>query len=84
MGPDLMFVLRLSDSTLIWVMLQAKYSLGKNGSIPRLLLRKAIRSVTPAMFFLDKARQLAGIPLALLYSLKKYTGWKPLFARQLS
>jgi len=71
MGPDLMFVLRLSDSTLIWVMLQAKYSLGKNGSIPRLLLRKAIRSVTPAMFFLDKARQLADTPLALLCSLKK-------------
>lgn len=54
MGPDLVFVLRLSDGSLIWVALQAKYSLGKNGSLSRPLLRHAFRSVTPASFFLDK------------------------------
>ena len=54
MGPDLMFVLRLSDGSLIWVALQAKYSKGKNGSLSRLFLRHALRSVTPCQFFLDK------------------------------
>lgn len=54
MGPDIIFVLRLSDGTLIWVALQAKYSLGKNGLLSRPYLRRAMRSVTPAYFFLDK------------------------------
>ncbi|KAJ3505936.1 hypothetical protein NLJ89_g7152 [Agrocybe chaxingu] len=54
MGPDLIFVLRLSDGTLIWVVLQAKYSLGKNGKLSRSSLRQAMRSVTPSTFFLDK------------------------------
>lgn len=59
MGPDLIFILRLSDGSLIWVVLQAKYSLGKNGSLSRHFLRQALRSVTPASFFLDKARYVA-------------------------
>ncbi|KAH9475550.1 hypothetical protein JR316_0012665 [Psilocybe cubensis] len=54
MGPDLVFVLRLSDGSLIWVVLQAKYSLGKNGTLSRPNLRKSMRSVTPSYFFLDK------------------------------
>ncbi|CAA7263844.1 unnamed protein product [Cyclocybe aegerita] len=54
MGPDLIFVLRLSDGTMIWVVLQAKYSLGKNGKLSRLSLRQAMRSITPSTFFLDK------------------------------
>jgi len=56
MGPDLIFVLRLSDGSLIWVVLQAKYSLGKNGLLSRPFLRRAMRSVTPSSFFLDKVR----------------------------
>ncbi|KAF8808854.1 hypothetical protein BYT27DRAFT_7285678 [Phlegmacium glaucopus] len=54
MGPDLMFVLRLSDGSLIWVALQAKYSKGIDGSLSRQFLRHALRSVTPRKFFLDK------------------------------
>ena len=54
MGPDLLFILRLSDGSLIWVALQAKYSAGKNGSLSRNFLRHAMRSVTPCHFFLDK------------------------------
>ncbi|KIM37392.1 hypothetical protein M413DRAFT_20297 [Hebeloma cylindrosporum] len=54
MGPDLIFILRLSDGSLIWVVLQAKYSLGKNGLLSRPFLRRAMRSVTPTSFFLDK------------------------------
>ena len=54
MGPDLLFILRLSDGSLIWVALQAKYSAGKNGSLSRKFLRHAMRSVTPCHFFLDK------------------------------
>ena len=58
MGPDLIFVLRLSDGSLIWVVLQAKYSLGKNGLLSRDLLRQAMRSVTPALFFRDKVERI--------------------------
>ncbi|KAF8152550.1 hypothetical protein B0H34DRAFT_663642 [Crassisporium funariophilum] len=54
MGPDLLFVLRLSDGSFIWVALQAKYSLGKNGQLSRPFLRRAMRSVTPSTFFFDK------------------------------
>ncbi|KAG5652567.1 hypothetical protein H0H81_004576 [Sphagnurus paluster] len=54
MGPDLLFVLRLADGTTIWVALQAKYSVGKNGTLSRLFLRRALRSVTPSKFFIDK------------------------------
>ena len=54
MGPDLLFILRLSDGSLIWVALQAKYSTGKNGSLSRNFLRRAMRSVTPCHFYLDK------------------------------
>jgi len=54
MGPDLVFVMRLSDGSMIWVALQAKYSLGVNGTLSRSFLRRAMRSVTPSCFFLDK------------------------------
>ncbi|KAG6827376.1 hypothetical protein H0H92_012050 [Tricholoma furcatifolium] len=54
MGPDLFFVLRLADASLLWVALQAKYSSGKNGSLLRLNLRRAMRSITPSQFFIDK------------------------------
>ena len=59
MGPDLLFILRLSDGSLIWVALQAKYSTGKNGSLSRNFLRHAMRSVTPCHFFLDKVGSFA-------------------------
>ncbi|KAF8970889.1 hypothetical protein BDZ97DRAFT_1694140 [Flammula alnicola] len=54
MGPDLIFVLRLSDRSLVWVALQAKYSLGRNNLLSRPFLRRAMRSVTPSSFFIDK------------------------------
>jgi hypothetical protein len=54
MGPHLIFILRLSDGSLIWVALKAKYSAGKNGSLSRKFLRHAMHSVTPCHFFLDK------------------------------
>ncbi|GLB43053.1 putative expressed protein [Lyophyllum shimeji] len=54
MGPDLLFVLRLADGPTLWVALQAKYSTGKNGTLSRLFLRRAMRSVTPSKFFIDK------------------------------
>ncbi|KAG5650686.1 hypothetical protein H0H81_011379 [Sphagnurus paluster] len=55
MGPDLLFLLRtLDDGRLVWVALQAKYSTGKDGTLSRYFLRKAIRSVTPSKFFVDK------------------------------
>ncbi|KAF8228667.1 hypothetical protein L208DRAFT_1424348 [Tricholoma matsutake] len=54
MGPDLLFVVKLADGSFIWVALQAKYSLGKNGSLSRLFLRHAMRSVTPSKFFVEK------------------------------
>ena len=62
MGPDLLFILRLSDGTLIWVALQAKYSAGKNGSLSRKFLRHAMRSVTPCHFFLDKVSIFIFLP----------------------
>ncbi|KAG6826257.1 hypothetical protein H0H87_007591, partial [Tephrocybe sp. NHM501043] len=54
MGPDLLFILRLADKRMIWVAVQAKYSSGKNGVLSRLFLRRAMRSVTPSKFFIDK------------------------------
>lgn len=54
MGPDLLFVLRLADRSLIWVALQAKYSSGKRNMLARSYLRRAMRSVTPELFFVDK------------------------------
>jgi hypothetical protein len=63
MGPDLIFILRLSDGSLIWVVLQAKFSQGKKGTLSRAYLRRAMRSVTPSLFFFDKARkQLLTMP----------------------
>lgn len=59
MGPDLLFILKLTDGSCIWVALQAKYSLGKNGALSRIFLRRAMRSVTPSQFFVDKVRALA-------------------------
>lgn len=68
MGPDLLFVLRtVEDGQLIWVALQAKYSTGKNGTLSRAFLRRAMRSVTPSMFFVDKVN----------CSLPKYTFTQP-------
>ncbi|PPR06272.1 hypothetical protein CVT24_000891 [Panaeolus cyanescens] len=54
MGPDLIFALKLSDGSLIWVALQAKYSLGKSGLLSRSSLRRAMQSVTPNRFYIDK------------------------------
>jgi hypothetical protein len=64
MGPDLIFVLRLSDGSLIWVVLQAKFSEGtnKNGTVRRSMLRQALRSLTPSLFFLDKASKQQNNP----------------------
>ncbi|KAF5335766.1 hypothetical protein D9611_009667 [Ephemerocybe angulata] len=54
MGPDMMLVLQLSDGSLVWVAVQTKYSQGRNGSITRPLLKQAMRSVTPSLFYVDK------------------------------
>ncbi|KAF9522898.1 hypothetical protein CPB83DRAFT_776352 [Crepidotus variabilis] len=54
MGPDLVFVLRLSGGSLIWVVLQAKYCARKEGKLARESLRQAVKSVTPSCFWLDK------------------------------
>jgi hypothetical protein len=61
MGPDLLFVVRLADGSCIWVALQAKYSLGKSGSLTRSFLRRAIRSVTPSKFFIERVKTLTSI-----------------------
>ena len=58
MGPDIMFVLQLSDQSLIWVALQTKYSKGRKGRLEKGLLRHAIASVTPSNYFLDKVSYL--------------------------
>lgn len=62
MGPDLIFVLRMADGSLIWVVLQAKYSYGKNGSLSRPLLRHALKSVTPSKFYIDKVTNNKNMP----------------------
>ncbi|KAF5349975.1 hypothetical protein D9756_009205 [Leucocoprinus leucothites] len=54
MGPDVIFVLQLSDQSLIWVALQTKWSIGKKGKLAKDLLLHAMKSVTPSKFFLDK------------------------------
>ncbi|KAF6752402.1 hypothetical protein DFP72DRAFT_904796, partial [Ephemerocybe angulata] len=54
MGPDMMLALQLSDGSLVWVAVQTKYSQGRNGSITRPLLKQAMRSVTPSLFYVDK------------------------------
>jgi hypothetical protein len=69
MGPDLLFILRLSDGSLIWVALQAKYSAGKNGSLSRNFLRHAMRSVTPCHFFLDKVIFFFGLSYMITFFL---------------
>ncbi|KAK2467560.1 hypothetical protein APHAL10511_000415 [Amanita phalloides] len=51
MGPDIIFVLRLSNDKLLWVALQAKLCFSR---IDRERVKKAVRSVTPKNFFLDK------------------------------
>lgn len=52
MGPDLIFILQLSDDSLIWVAVQGKHSGKPNDSLGKELLLKAMRSVTPSKFFL--------------------------------
>jgi len=61
MGPDIMFVLQLSDQSLIWVALQTKYSKGRKGKLEKGLLRHAIASVTPSNYFLDKVSYLINL-----------------------
>ncbi|KAF8656140.1 hypothetical protein AX16_002742 [Volvariella volvacea WC 439] len=61
MGPDMLFVLRLQDGSLIWVAVQAKFSNGvdSNGSkqLRKTMLEDAVKKVTPAHFFLDRNGQ---------------------------
>lgn len=56
MGPDVMFILQLSDGSHIWVALQTKWSLGEKGNLKlsKQLLLHAMKSVTPSHYFLDK------------------------------
>lgn len=55
MGPDVIFVLELSNKKLIWVALQVKYSESNgNRSLDKSTLEHAVRSVTPKHFFRDK------------------------------
>jgi hypothetical protein len=56
MGPDAMFVLKLADGKLIWVALQVKRSEGRGGKLERTVMNKAVKTVTPKNFFLDKVR----------------------------
>ena len=72
MGPDLLFVLRLEDDTQLWVALQAKYAKGKGGkgTLPRDSLRKAMKSVTPSKFFLNKVRRSLSLTTPTIL-----TGW---------
>lgn len=74
MGPDLIFVLRLSDGSLIWVVLQAKLSSGKNGVLSRDFLRHSMRSVTPALFFRDKVESIDPVLIEKVTIL--HAGWQ--------
>lgn len=56
MGPDVVFILKLSDGSFIWVALQTKWSLGTNGNLAKKLLLQAVDSVTPSKYFLYKVR----------------------------
>ncbi|PPQ95415.1 hypothetical protein CVT26_008436 [Gymnopilus dilepis] len=60
MGPDLFFVLRLDDNSLIWVALQAKYR--SLQVLPKRDVEEARRSVTPSFFFRHKHGNLHGHP----------------------
>ncbi|KAJ7746501.1 hypothetical protein DFH07DRAFT_942678 [Mycena maculata] len=57
MGPDLIFALRVLDGSLqpplLWVAVQVKYS-ETGPCLDAKTLRKAIRSVTPSMFWINK------------------------------
>lgn len=54
MGPDILFILRLSKGGSIWVALQAKYS--KRSELANELMSRAVRSVTPSEYFLNRVR----------------------------
>jgi hypothetical protein len=54
MGPDILFVLKLSDGEHIWVAVQTKLSNVKAGILPKRLLLHAMKSVTPSKYFSDK------------------------------
>ncbi|KIL61574.1 hypothetical protein M378DRAFT_166683 [Amanita muscaria Koide BX008] len=55
MGPDVIFVLELTNKKLIWVALQVKYSKSNgNKSLDKSTLEHAVRTVTPQHFFRDK------------------------------
>ena len=80
MGPDLLFVLRtFDDGALIWVALQAKYSTGKSGTLSRHFLRRAMRSVTPGKFFIDKVINLLTILVALKHNIYIHIGRQTIF-----
>ncbi|XP_006457031.1 hypothetical protein AGABI2DRAFT_122905 [Agaricus bisporus var. bisporus H97] len=55
MGPDVLFVLKLSDGSHIWVALQTKWCRGEQ--LSKQLLLHAMKSVTPSKYFLDKNGQ---------------------------
>ena len=64
LGPDMLLVLKLDDGSMIWVAVQTKYTQGKNGAMSRPMLRQALKSVTPAFYFIDKVFS----PTASIYS----------------
>ena len=51
MGPDLLFVLQLAKGEYLWVAVQSKYS---SDALSDHDMEKAIRSVTPSAFYVDK------------------------------
>ncbi|KAF8336739.1 hypothetical protein F5887DRAFT_986297 [Amanita rubescens] len=53
MRPDIIFVLKLRNGRLLWVVLQAKYC-GQNELLDKSTLDDAIKSVTPEHFFRNK------------------------------
>ncbi|KAJ7714741.1 hypothetical protein B0H16DRAFT_1807542 [Mycena metata] len=50
MGPDIMFVLKLEDESLIWVALQSKFDSSDN-ILPSAILQKAVPTVTLKEFY---------------------------------
>jgi hypothetical protein len=52
MGPDLLFALRLSEDRYLWVVVQAKYC--SEAKLSREDTAKALKSVTPSQFFVNK------------------------------
>lgn len=72
MGPDVLFVLKLSDGSHIWVALQTKWCRGEQ--LSKQLLLHAMKSVTPSKYFLDKVGIVIMAKSSLVNSLLSQNG----------